>query len=98
MASALRLLLSILLLSAMAVVSRFAGTAMEGMETAEAIQREQLDRLRDFLGPIQPPQAEPDRGTVAKREAPISFSNPRANEFFVDGTKIPDGERYMACG
>ena len=67
---------------------------MEGMETAENIQRAQLDRLRDFLGPIQPPQADPVTGTVAKREAPISFANPRAKEFFVDGTKIPDGSSY----
>ena len=66
---------------------------MEGMETAENIQRAQLDRLRDFLGPIQP-QADPVTGTVAKREAPISFANPRAKEFFVEGTKIPDGSSY----
>ena len=93
MTSAFRLLLGALLLSATGVFARFAGSAMEGMETAENIQREQLDRLRDFLGPVQP---EPATGTVAKREAPISFSNPRAKEFFVDGTKIPDGE-YNNC-
>ncbi|TBU48753.1 alpha/beta-hydrolase [Dichomitus squalens] len=90
MSSALRLLLGILVLCATGAVSRFSGSAMEGMETAETIQREQLDRLRDFLGPVQPPQPDPATGNIAKREAPISFANPKAKEFFVDGTKIPD--------
>ncbi|TDL18856.1 alpha/beta-hydrolase [Rickenella mellea] len=46
--------------------------------------------MRDFLGPDTFP------GTIqagAKRAAPpptISFSNPAAKKFFVDGTKIPD--------
>ena len=35
---------------------------------------------------------------MAKREAPISFSNPRAREFFVDGTTIPDGECKLRLG
>ena len=63
---------------------------MEGMETAEAIQREQLERMRDFLGPRASMEESEVGKTVAKREAPIAFSNPRAREFFVDGTKIPD--------
>ena len=91
--STFRLLLGALLLSATGVLARFAGSAMEGMEAAQNIQREQLDRLRDFLGPV--PSDVPAPGTVAKRESPISFSNPRANEFFVDGTKIPDGEWHI---
>ncbi len=91
MTSALRLLLGALLLSVTGVFARFAGGAMEGMETAENIQREQIDRLHDFLGPVP---SDPAPGTVAKREAPISFSNPRAKEFFVDGTKIPDGALF----
>ena len=62
---------------------------MPGMDEAAAIQREQIERLRSFLGPEVGGVAEQN---VAKREAPISFSNPRANDFFVDGTKIPDGE------
>ncbi len=68
---------------------------MEGMETAESIQREQLERMRDFLGPRASfdaePEDEPEEPTVKRREAPISFANPRAREFFVDGTKIPEG-------
>lgn len=64
---------------------------MEGMEIAESIQREQLERIRDFLGPDVSTNTAEVGKTVAKREAPIAFSNPRAKEFFVDGTKIPDG-------
>ena len=92
MAASLKLLLSFFLLYATgACVARFAGSAMEGMEIAESIQREQLERLRDFLGPHESSDNEEVGKTVAKREALISFSHPRAKEFFVDGTKIPDG-------
>ena len=59
---------------------------------AESIQREQLDRLRDFLGPQASTVQAEAKQSVAKREAPISFSHPKAKEFFVDGTSIPDGE------
>ncbi|KAH9927439.1 alpha/beta-hydrolase [Epithele typhae] len=59
---------------------------MEGMDEAEEIQREQLERLRDFLGP----QVEATGAAMAKRDSPITFANPKAAEFFVDGTKIPD--------
>ena len=82
-----RLLLGILLLCTGMCVARFSGSAMEGIDEAAAIQREQIERMRDFLGP----RGEVRRD-IAKREAPISFSNPRAKEFFVDGTTIPDGE------
>ena len=98
MVSSLKLLFSTILLCATGTaLARFAGSAMEGMEIAESIQREQLERMRDFLGPrasfdssqsAETPDAEK---VVKKREAPISFANPRAREFFVDGTKIPDG-------
>ncbi|KAF8510568.1 alpha/beta-hydrolase [Hysterangium stoloniferum] len=51
-----------------------------------SIQREALSRLKqDFLGPVH---TEP-----VKREkiaSTITFHNPKAKEFFVDGTKIPD--------
>ncbi|OSD05763.1 alpha/beta-hydrolase [Trametes coccinea BRFM310] len=62
---------------------------MEGMETAEAIQREQLERMRDFLGPQAQPEGHSTRST-SKIESLITFKNPRAREFFVDGTSIPD--------
>lgn len=63
------------------------GGAMQGLEDAMDIQREQIDRLRDFLGPVPVPTS----STATKRQSPITFSNPAAEQFFVDGTTIPDG-------
>lgn len=63
------------------------GGANPGFEESQRIQREQLNRLRDFMGP--------SNDFLAKRQAPpqtINFSNPAAAQFFVDGTSIPDGE------
>ncbi|KAF5345356.1 hypothetical protein D9758_008442 [Tetrapyrgos nigripes] len=61
------------------------GGAMQGMEDAMDIQREQLERFRDFLGPQVPPPFE------KRQSAPtITFSNPAAQKFFVDGNSIPD--------
>jgi carboxypeptidase D len=62
------------------------GGAMEGLEDAMDIQREQLERLGDCLGPMNIPSSAP-----AKRQSSITFSNPAAEQFFVDGTKIPLG-------
>ncbi|KAK7045654.1 hypothetical protein VNI00_007487 [Paramarasmius palmivorus] len=64
------------------------GGAMQGMEDALDIQREQIQRMRDFLGPMSTPP------TIEKRQqAPtITFANPAAEQFFVDGTTIPDGK------
>lgn len=75
------------------------GGAMQGMEDAMDIQREQLERLHDFLGP------ETDTTSAQKRQQPsakgpknpkapatITFANPEAKKFAVDGTKIPDGK------
>jgi carboxypeptidase D len=59
---------------------------MEGLDEAMEMQRAQLERLREFMGPVQdtsPP--------VAKRQSTISFSNPAAEQFFVDGSSIPEG-------
>ena len=53
-------------------------------------QRERLERLTSFLGPDASEPSEP-LGQLAKRESLITFRNPKAQEFFVDGTKIPDG-------
>ena len=94
MVFSLRLLLGILLVYAGTCAAQFSGSAMEGMDEAAAIQREQIERMRDFLGP----RAEEVGRAMAKREAPISFSNPRAREFFVDGTTIPDGECKLRLG
>ncbi|KAK0486281.1 alpha/beta-hydrolase [Armillaria novae-zelandiae] len=63
------------------------GGAMQGLEDAMEIQRQQMERLHDFLGPISDPGGLPKR----QPDSPtISFSNPKAAKFFVDGTKIPD--------
>lgn len=59
----------------------------QGMQDAMEIQRDQLDRLNSFLGPG--PQAQ--TRSVTKRQSPITFANPAAQKFYVDGTKIPDG-------
>ncbi|CDO70948.1 hypothetical protein BN946_scf184829.g57, partial [Trametes cinnabarina] len=89
--SSVKLLLgTLLLLVSQACLARFAGSAMEGMETAEAIQREQLERMREFLGPQAQPESHATRST-SRIESLITFKNPRAREFFVDGTSIPDG-------
>ncbi len=65
------------------VLSLGASPSMEGMEESMALQREQLERLRGFLGP--------DPSNIhEKRQTPTaSFANARAREFFVDGKKIP---------
>lgn len=40
----------------------------------------------------------PSRGGYKRQDgSSISFANPAANEFFVDGTKIPDGMSDAAC-
>ncbi|KAJ3827452.1 alpha/beta-hydrolase [Lentinula raphanica] len=61
------------------------GGANPGFEEAQQIQRDQLKRMHDFLGP--------DREFLSKRQAPpqtINFSNPAAQQFFVPGTSLPD--------
>ncbi|KAJ7072612.1 alpha/beta-hydrolase [Mycena amicta] len=59
------------------------GGAMQGLEDAMQIQREQIERLNDFLGPM--PEA-----AATTQSSTITFSNPAAQAFFVDGTTIPD--------
>ncbi len=62
------------------------------MDAAVDIQKESLERLRDFLGPNSIPGATAEKRAAAPPPT-IEFKNPKAQEFFVDGTKIPDGER-----
>lgn len=88
------------------------GGAQEAMENAMTIQREGLERLRSFLGP-DPSQFSSDDGDFDKRqgsESPdaavppptITFRNPEAAKFFVDGSRLPLGEFFSAhfplCG
>ncbi len=62
------------------------GGAMQGMEDAMEIQREQLERLQTFLGPDATSKLR------ARQDTPtITFANPAAEAFFVDGTTIPEG-------
>jgi hypothetical protein len=65
----------------------------EAMDKAMSFQKEQLQRMSDFLGPpelhedFEPASAQ----TLRKRQSTITFSNPKAQEFLVDGTTLPDG-------
>jgi carboxypeptidase D len=73
------------------------------MEEAVAMQKEQLIRMGDFLGPLgvskdaPPPPMAPGPPPPVPPKPPgstastISFANPAARKFFVDGTKLPDG-------
>lgn len=74
-------------------VSAGAGTSSHfaGMDEAVEIQKESIERLKDFLGPNAFPGANDKR--AAAPPPTIEFKNPKAQEFFVDGTKIPDGKR-----
>lgn len=83
-----------LLLFPLAAIASGGGSELSNMDEAMAIQMEALARMRDFLGPESFPQSSPSSGTV-KREvqaSTITFKNPAAKKFAVDGTKIPDGE------
>ncbi|KII95995.1 hypothetical protein PLICRDRAFT_97584 [Plicaturopsis crispa FD-325 SS-3] len=61
------------------------------MQSSRRFQRDQLERLHDFLGPVSDVE---DKPVVSKRQQPsnstITFSNPAAAQFFVDGTTLPD--------
>lgn len=70
------------------------GSIQVAMENTMQIQQEAIARLKtDFLGPTlqnlevssSPPQTPSQKGST------ITFHNPKAAEFFVDGTSLPDG-------
>lgn len=63
----------------------FSGSAMEGFEESANMHLEHLQAARGFMGPPEPPVQN------VKRDSTVQFRNPRAKQFFVDGTKIPDG-------
>jgi hypothetical protein len=65
----------------------FSGSAMEGMADAVNFQldyREAMMQNFPSFGPHVP-------ASHIKRDAPPTFSNPRAEQFFVDGSKLPLG-------
>lgn len=75
-----------LLLSASLVLPLFLTGSLGqdvGMENARNIQREQFARLQNLLAPPSP--------TATAKGSTVTFKNPAAKQFLVDGTKIPDG-------
>ena len=60
-----------------------------------AIQREGLERLTSFLGPTTSGSSSKEEvdaeDPTSSPQATITFSNPAAKKFFVDGKTIPDG-------
>jgi carboxypeptidase D len=75
-------------------ISAFASDIQDGMERAAKFQRSQLDRMSDFLGPDVNGDTFAS-STKEKRQSSgstITFSNPAAQQFFVDGASLPDGE------
>nr|VWO97797.1 Uncharacterized protein [Ganoderma boninense] len=75
MPAALRLLIGALWLSATGVSARFSANT-------------EVDHRRDFAESVQPRQ--PDEGASDTRQSLITFADPRAKAFEVDGKKIPD--------
>lgn len=62
-----------------------------GLQNAAAIQREHVQTLKDkYLG-VKNLDSSTDKHQNKKRQSLIQFKNPKAKEFHVDGTKIPDG-------
>jgi len=82
----MRTLLSILLVALASLPTALGlGGAIEGLETAIEIQKEQNERFRTMINT--------GTGGSHQRRAPpaqIPFKNPQAEKFFVDGTTIPD--------
>ncbi|KAF8895695.1 alpha/beta-hydrolase [Gymnopilus junonius] len=59
---------------------------MSGMQDSIAIQQEQMVRLNNMMSTAKSPPG------IPARDSTITFKNPAAKKFFVDGTKIPDVE------
>ncbi|KAF9564818.1 alpha/beta-hydrolase [Agrocybe pediades] len=56
---------------------------MDGMQNALDIQREQMTRMSNLMSSAKSPPGGPAKGST------ITFKNPAAKKFEVDGTKIP---------
>ncbi|EJD41864.1 alpha/beta-hydrolase [Auricularia subglabra TFB-10046 SS5] len=62
----------------------------DAMRATLDIQREALERMqREFLAPPPLPD-KAKRADAGKKQSTIQFRNPKARQFFVDGTSIPD--------
>ena len=83
-----RFLLCLLLLSASYVAARHARSTTG---VAEAIQPDQPDTPHDLEPRQAGAQPDSDEAAAHRRKSLITFSDPRAAEFLVDGTKIPEG-------
>lgn len=70
--------------------ARSLGSSIAGMERAADIQRQQLDY---FLGPVLAGTQDTASEFLSRRDATttVTFSNPKAKEYYVDGMKIPEG-------
>jgi len=66
-----------------------ASDAMDGMQNALDIQREQMARMSNLMDSAKKPPGGPAKGST------ITFKNPAAKKFEVDGTKIPDGQSCL---
>ena len=76
------------------VFAQAGGSLLTGMDEAMSIQREGLERMRNFLGPSLSDSRPVKRQSI---EPTITFKNPAAQKFFVDGKTIPEGSylRYI---
>lgn len=89
-------ILAALILLTISIVGSLATSIQDGMEAAMHAQREQLERMSAFLGPDN--DGESFSLAKAKRQgsgSTITFANPAAEQFFVDGTTIPDGSSIV---
>ena len=76
--------LKLLLLAAISLM--YTGVHADILEAME-LQRQRLEQVQELRGFVPP-----SRGTFKRQDgSAISFANPRAEQFFVDGTSIPDG-------
>ncbi|KDR75252.1 hypothetical protein GALMADRAFT_211511 [Galerina marginata CBS 339.88] len=57
---------------------------LNGMQNALNIQREQMNRMSNILDAAKSPPGGPAKGST------VTFKNPAAKKFLVDGKKIPD--------
>lgn len=87
----MRYLLSLALVALAALPGALSlGSAMEGLETAMEIQREQVERTRAMMASRAGVMNNQKRAPKPPPASTITFKNPKAKQFFVDGTKIPD--------